>query len=358
MINRFNVAREPFGVLPSGELVSRYWLSGPAGARVAILDFGGIIQSLHVPNASGELGDVVLGFDELEPYLDKSPYIGALIGRFGNRIANGRFELDGKSYELDVNNGPNHLHGGLVGFDKCLWEASASANEEGAYLRLSLVSPDGDQGYPGELSVEVVYALGADNDLTMEIKAQTDKPTVINMTQHSYFNLTAPSSSTPVFDHSMQIFADSITPVDANLIPTGAYAEVNGSPFDFTQPSPIGYRIREDNEQLKYGRGYDHNYVLRKEEVGELSLAARVVCAESGRTLELHTTEPGVQFYTGNFLDSSLLGKVGAMCPHAGFCLEPQHFPDSPNKPQFASTELRPGEQYRTKTVFVFGVED
>lgn len=353
MINMFNVAESPFGRLATGEAVTKFTLSNPAGMRVSILDFGGVIQALEVPDREGNLGDVVLGFTDLDPYLEQSPYIGALVGRYGNRIAEGRFELAGQRYQLDINNGPNHLHGGVVGFDKRLWSARTECNEHNATLILTLVSDDGDQGYPGAVSVEVRYILAEDNSLTMDITATTDKTTLLNMTQHSYFNLAGEGG---VGAHELQIFADSFTPVNSDLIPTGEIATVAGTPFDFTSPQSITERLNDDHPQLVYGNGYDHNYVLNDCGDGVLGLAAQVRCLESGREMRMHTTEPGVQLYTGNFLDSNLKGKGGPLAPQSGFCLEPQHFPDSPNQPQFPSTVLEPGDTYRTTTVFTFGV--
>lgn len=351
MINRFNVSVAPFGVLPGGGSVSRYELVNPNGMRVGILDFGGIIQSIEVPDRSGALGDVALGFNQLEPYLTDSTYIGALVGRYANRIAEGKFTLDGQSYALDVNNGPNHLHGGIEGFDKRLWSAHTECTADEAALILSLVSADGDQGFPGEVSIEVRYALSADNALTMTIAGSTTAATVLNMTQHSYFNL---SGEADVGNHRVQIKASQYTPVNSNLIPTGELSSVKGTPFDFLDFHAIGDRIEAEHEQLSIGAGYDHNYVLEKQKLGQLQLAASAKSDVTGRLLELYTTEPGLQFYTGNFLDGGQEGKVGPINRRSGFCLEPQHFPDSPNQPQFPSVTLRPGEQYYSKTIFKF----
>lgn len=353
MINHFNVSVSPFGSLPDGGNVSRYELSNPSGMRVGILDFGGIIQSIEVPDCAGEFADVALGFSHLEPYLDKSPYIGALVGRYANRIAGGKFSLQGKQYELAINNGPNHLHGGEQGFDKRLWQARAESTDDAAVLVLSLVSADGDQGYPGEVAVEVTYSLHADNSLAMAVKAKTDAPTLLNMTQHSYFNL---SGEPDVLNHEVQIFADRYTPVNSDLIPTGELAPVADTPLDFTSPVKIGARIENDHPQLQFGAGYDHNYVLNKARLEELSLAASAYSEETGRKLELYTTEPGLQFYSGNFLDGELEGKNGVIARRSGFCLEPQHFPDSPNQAHFPSVELNPGQEYTSQTIFKFSL--
>jgi aldose 1-epimerase len=305
-----------------------------------------------VPDRSGQLADVVLGFDALDGYLKTHPYFGAVVGRYGNRIGKGQFTLDGRTYKLAINNPPNHLHGGIKGFDKFVWTAEPLSGRVG--VAFSRTSPDGEEGYPGSLEARIVYTLTDRNELAVEYQATTDKATPINLTQHSYFNLAAAGD---ILGHQMTINADRYTPVDATLIPTGDLAAVDGTPFDFRKPTAIGARIDVAHEQIKNGGGYDHNFVLNRTGSG-LALAARVVETRTGRTLEVRTTEPGLQFYTGNFLDGTLTGKGGQVYRHrTGFCLETQHFPDSPNKPQFPSAILRPGQEYRSQTVFAFGVQ-
>lgn len=348
------VAREPFGTMPDGRVVERFRLSNAGGMHVDAISYGGIITSIAVPDRNGAMGDVVLGFDDLDGYLGEHPFFGAIIGRYGNRIANGAFTLDGRTYTLARNNGPNHLHGGVKGFDKVLWRAEPVAGQNA--VAFTYTSPDGEEGYPGRLDVRVTYTLTDKNELIVEYHATTDKPTPVNLTQHSYFNL-AGHASGDILGHQLMITADRYTPVNDTLIPTGELAAVEGTPFDFRKPTAIGDRINDAHPQIKNGLGYDHNWVLNGT-AGDLRLAARVVEPTSGRTLEVATTEPGIQFYSGNFLDGSITGKGGAKYAHrTGFCLETQHFPDSPNQPAFPSTILRPGQEYRTRTVFTFGVE-
>lgn len=347
-------AREPFGTMPDGQNVERFRLTNAGGMVVEAIGYGGIITSLRVPDRDGTMADVVLGFDSLEAYLGEHPFFGALIGRYGNRIANGRFTLEGQPYTLAKNNGPNHLHGGVRGFDKVLWHAEPVAGQNA--IAFTRTSPDGEEGYPGNLSVRVTYTLTDRHELIVEYHATTDKATPVNLTQHSYFNL-AGHASGDILGHQLMLNADRYTPVSETLIPTGELSAVEGTPFDFRQPTSIGARINEAHPQIKNGLGYDHNWVLNGT-AGEMRLAARVVEPTTGRTLEIATTEPGIQFYSGNFLDGSISGKGGAKYAHrTGFCLETQHFPDSPNQPSFPSTILRPGEEYRTRTVFTFGVE-
>ena len=347
------VKREPFGQMPDGAAVEIFTLRNAAGVEVRAISYGGIITSLRVPDRSGTFDDIVLGFDRLDGYLKDPPFFGAIIGRYGNRIAKGQFTLDGATYELATNNGPNHLHGGNKGFDKVLWTAAPVEGKNA--VTFTRTSPDGEEGYPGNLQVQVTYTLTDQNELIVDYRATTDKATVVNLTQHSYFNL-AGQASGDILGHELMLNADRYTPVDGTLIPTGELAPVEGTPFDFRTPTAIGARIGDADPQLKNGQGYDHNWVLNRSGDG-LQLAARVVEPKTGRTLEVRTSEPGIQFYSGNFLDGTLTGKQGATYNHrTGFCLETQHFPDSPNHPNFPSTTLRPGEEYRTTTVFTFGV--
>jgi aldose 1-epimerase len=347
-----SVSKASFGTTPDGQVVDVYTLRGAGGMEVRAITFGGIITSIRVPDRRGNLADVALGFNELTPYLRNPPYFGAIIGRYGNRIAKGRFTLGGRTYTLAVNNAPNHLHGGIKGFDKVVWKAEPFTSGDDVGLAFTHTSPDGDEGYPGTLNVKVTYTLDAGNALSFEYEATTDKPTPVNLTQHSYFNL-AGEGTGDILGHVLTIYASRMTPVDASLIPTGI-APVDGTPFDFRVPTPIGGRIRDNDPQIRNGNGYDHNFVLDRNGNG-LSLAARVEEPVSGRVLEVSTTEPGMQFYTGNFLDGSLTGKSGR--PYAqrtGFALETQHYPDSPNQPAFPSTILEPGQTYHSKTVYTF----
>lgn len=339
-----------FGAV-DGKPVKLYTLTSASGAQIAITNYGGIVVSLKTPDRSGNLGDVVLGYDNLDAYIADTPYFGALIGRYGNRIANAAFTLNGESFALARNNGPNALHGGGKGFDKVVWDAEPTAAGDG--LILSYVSADGEEGYPGTLNAHVVYTWTDDNELHIDYEATTDKPTVVNLTNHSYFNLKDAGAGSAL-NHEIVINADRYTPIDENLIPTGELAAVEGTPFDFRQAAAIGARIDEDHEQLKFGLGYDHNYVLNRDGEG-LELAVTVYEPDSGRVMEVLTEEPGVQFYSGNFLDGHHVGKGGAVYERrSAFCFETQHFPDSPNQPQFPSTALNPGETYSTATVYRF----
>jgi aldose 1-epimerase len=348
------VSVSPFGTLPDGSRIELYTLTNRQGTEARIMNYGGIITALKTRDRQGALADIVLGFDELTPYLKGTPYFGALIGRYGNRIARGRFTLDGKTYTLAANGGPNHLHGGVEGFDKKVWTAEPFNGKSGAGVKLSLQSPDGDQGYPGTLRITAVYTLTDEDELITELRATTDKPTLVNMTQHSYFNLAVAGD---VLDHRLTINADRFTPVDAMMIPTGELRAVAGTPLDFRKPVAIGARIDDVSEpQIALAHGYDHNYVLNKKTPHAFDLAARAVDPKSGRVLEVWTEEPGIQLYTANFLDG-LHGKGRDYKPRTAFCLEPQHYPDSPNKPEFPSTVLRPGEEYSTRTSFKFWVE-
>ena len=346
------IKREPFGKMPDGKAVERFTVTNANGVEMKAISYGGIITSLRVPDRNGKLDDIVLGFDSLEPYLTQPTFFGALIGRYGNRIGNAQFTLDGKTYKLAANNNGQSLHGGVKGFDKVLWAVEPIGNNGLAFTR---TSPDGEEGYPGTLKVRVTYTLTDKNELVVEYHATTDKATPVNLTQHSYFNL-AGQASGDILGHELMLNADRYTPVNDKLIPTGELAPVEGTPFDFRKPTAIGARINNAHPQLKAGSGYDHNWVLNRKGTG-LETAARVREPKTGRTLEITTTEPGIQFYAGNFLDGKLTGKGGAVYRHrTGFCLETQHYPDSPNQPKFPSTTLKPGQEYRTRTVFTFGV--
>jgi aldose 1-epimerase len=321
--------------------------------EAAITNYGGRVVELKVPDRDGKFDDVVLGFDDLAGYLEKNPYFGALVGRYANRIANGEFILNGRSYKLARNNGPNALHGGLKGFDRVLWEARDVSSGGIARLELQYLSKDGEEGYPGNLNVTATYSVTESNELKLDFEATTDKETVLNLTNHSYFDLTGQAAGN-ILEHHVVINADTFTPVNANLIPTGELRNVEGTPFDFRKPMPISARIDEKDQQLQYGIGYDHNFVLNRGGGGP-SLAARVVDPSSGRVMEVLTTQPGVQFYTGNHLDGTIKGKGGAVYGfRSAFCLETQHFPDSPNQPHFPSTELKPGQRYHQTTIFKF----
>jgi aldose 1-epimerase len=347
------VERASFGATDSGQPVELFTLTNSRGVEVRAITYGGVILSLKTPDRDGVLGDIVLGFEDLEPYLAGTPYFGAIIGRYGNRIAGGRFTLDGQTYTLTRNDGENHLHGGDRGFDKVVWVGEPFQNDTAAGVMLTYTSPDGEEGYPGTLRAEVTYTLTDANELVVDYRATTDTATPVNLTQHSYFNL---AGGGDILDHELSIAASGYTPVDSTLIPTGEIAPVEGTPFDFRTPTPIGAHIDADDRQIRNGLGYDHNFVLDRTGDG-LELAARVVEPTSGRTLEIRTEEPGIQFYSGNFLDGTLTGKGGQVYEHrGGFCLETQHYPDSPNQPSFPSTILRPGEEYRTRTVMAFGV--
>jgi len=334
--------------------VDLYTLRNSKGVEVQICNYGGLVTSFKVPDRNGKMGDVVLGYDNLEGYLKDTPYFGAMIGRYGNRIAKGKFTLDGQTYTLATNNGPNALHGGIKGFDKIVWQAKSMATADGPALELTYLSKDGEEGFPGNLSVTAVYTLMEDNGLRLQYTATTDKDTVVNLTQHSYFNLAGKGD---VLNHVVMINADKFTPVDSTLIPTGELRPVEGTPFDFRKPTAIGARINQNDEQLKFGNGYDHNWVLNHQ-MGNLDVIARVTEPTSGRFLEVLSTEPGLQFYTGNFLNGKITGKGGWVYQFRNaFCMEPQHFPDSPNHPEFPSVVLKPGQTYKNTIVFRLGVQ-
>ena len=345
------VMSEVFGTLEDGRQVHVYTLTNRAGVEVRIINYGGIVLSLKVPDRNGIMGDVVLGYDSLDGYADNSPYFGCLVGRFGNRIAGGTFFLNGKTYTLAANNGVNSLHGGVRGFDKRVWAATTKMTSNGPMLGLNYVSQDGEEGYPGTLSVTAVYTLTEDNELALDFTAVTDKDTVVNLTHHSYFNLACQGH---VLDHVVTLHSNQFTPVNDALIPTGELRQVQGTPFDFRTPERIGARISTPDQQIKYGGGYDHNWVLNKP-ARKLGLAATVEEPVSGRILDVLTTEPGMQFYTGNALDGTLVGKGGWIYKaHSGLCLEPQHYPDSPNQPSFPTTILKPGQTYTNTILYRF----
>jgi aldose 1-epimerase len=347
------IQKHEFGQIPDGTPVDLFVLTNAAGVKVKIMTYGGIVTELHVPDRDGKLVDVVLGYDDLKGYLEKNPYFGAIVGRVANRIAHGKFTLDGKEYTLAINNGPNALHGGRKGFDKKVWKAEPLSATNGPALRLTYTSPDGEEGYPGTLTTTVTYTLTDKNELRIDYTATTDQPTPVNLTNHSYFNLAGPASG-DILGHELMLNAAEYTPVDDKLIPTGEIKPVSGTPLDFTVATAIGARI-----DLLKGEpgGYDHNFVLRGEGKS-LALAARVHEPKTGRVMEMETTEPGVQFYSGNFLDGTITGKGGVVYrKHQGFCLEAQHFPDSVNHPNFPSIILRPGKTYTQTTVYRFSAK-
>lgn len=346
-----------FGRMPDGTEVFLYTLRNRAGMEARITNYGGIVVSLRVPDRTGKSDDVVLGYDSLAAYLKATPYFGALIGRYGNRIRNGAFSLDGREYTLATNNGPNHLHGGLKGFDKVVWKAEPVQAQDGPSLVLTYVSNDGEEGYPGTLTVKAVYTVTESNELTVDFTATTDRATVVNLTHHSYFNLAGANGNSTILGHAMMIDADRFTPVDSTLIPTGVLQEVAGTPMDFRTPVEIGARINVVDEQLKRGGGYDHNWVLNNSGKG-IRTIARVTEPSTGRVLEVKSAEPGLQFYSGNFLDGTLTGKYGRTYIHRyGLCLEPQHFPDSPNEKSFPTVVVRPGETYTNRIVYAFSTK-
>jgi len=350
-----SITSEPWGEV-GGQPVDLYTLRNGRGMTVRISDYGGIIQSIDVPDRRGRNANVTLGFDNLDDYVTSSPYFGCITGRYANRIANGRFTLEGTEYQLAQNNGVNHLHGGNVGFDKRVWEATPFTGRGTVGLRLTYVSPAGEEMYPGTLTTEVTYTLTRNNEIRMEYVATTDAPTIVNLTNHAYFNLAGEGSGT-IEDHVLEVDASRYTPVDSTLIPTGELAPVAGTPFDFTRPHAVGERLRDSHEQIVIGQGYDHNFVLDRPSFDDTSMirAARMTDPASGRVLEITTTEPGIQFYSGNFLDGTLTGTSGRVYRQTdGFALETQHFPDSPNQPSFPSTRLDPGETYDTTTIYRF----
>ncbi|MHC4911970.1 MAG: aldose epimerase family protein [Planctomycetota bacterium] len=343
-----SIEKQDFGKTPDGESVDLYTLTNTNGLKTQIMTYGGIVTTLHVPDRDGNLGDIVLGYDTLDEYIKDNPYFGALIGRCGNRLGKGRFTLNGVEYTVATNNDENHLHGGIKGFDKVVWDAEQVQTDEGPALKLTYLSKDGEEGYPGNLNCTVIYTLTDNDELKVSYEAETDKDTIVNLTHHSYFNL-AGHGSGDILGHELMLNADNYTPVDEGLIPTGEIRPVKDTPMDFTKPMAVGARI----DQVE--GGYDHNYVINNSD-GPLALAASVYEPKTGRVMEVSTTEPGIQFYSGNFLDGSIKGKRAVYNKHNGFCLETQHFPDAPNKPDFPSIALKPGEKYTHLTVHKFSV--
>lgn len=344
-----------FGRLPDGREVHQYTLQNRSGVTAQIIDYGATVTSLKVPDRNGKIEDVVLGYDSLQGYVEGTAYFGAIVGRYGNRIGRGRFQLDGNLYQLTINDGENHLHGGKTGFNKVLWEATPGNSGE-ASLRLQYVSRDGEEGYPGTVTLTVTYTLTDKNELRIDYEGTTDKPTILNPTQHSYFNLSG-SFTNAILDHLLMIDADGITPVDKGLIPTGQIEGVANTPMDFRTPMAIGAHINDPSEQLAFGRGYDHNWVLNGA-AGKVRKVAELYEAASGRMMAVLTDQPGLQFYSGNFLDGSVMGKNGVTYQHrSGLCLETQAFPDTPNKPQFPTATLRPGKTYRQTTIYQFSTK-
>ena len=349
------LTKSDFGKTSEGTAVDLYTMTNAKGIAISIMTYGATVTSIKTPDRNGKFADIALGFDSIDGYLGKIPYFGAVVGRYGNRIAKGRFKLDGHDYKLAINNGPNSLHGGLKGFDKVVWTARDASTATTPAVELTYLSRDGEEGYPGNLTVKVTYTLNDANEVQIDYSATTDKTTVTNITNHTYFNL-AGAGSGDILAHQVMLNASLFTPVDAGLIPTGELKPVGLTPFDFTKPMAIGARIDQaGDQQLKFGLGYDHNWVLAKVNAGELSPAAEVIDPASGRLLRVATTQPGVQFYTGNFLDGTIIGKGGkAYGKRSGLCLETQHFPDSPNRPSFPSTTLKPGETMTSRTVWQF----
>ena len=355
-MNQLKIEKKEFGTTEDNVTVYQFVLSNKNGMEISVINYGGIITSLKAKDRNGKYQDIVLGFNSLPPYEDENPYFGALIGRYGNRIANGNFKLDGQSYKLDINNPPNHLHGGLKGFHKVVWNPKEIINDRNVSLELTYLSKHMEEGYPGNLDVKVTYTLNNKDELSVFYEAETDKKTIINLTQHSYFNLSG-NFSNDILDHEIRINADSFLPVDETLIPTGEIRSVLGSPFDFRKSKLIGQDIDTNNKQIEFGKGYDHCWVINNKNNGLRSVAS-AYHYESGRVLDVYSDLPGLQFYSGNFLDGTLKSKkVGYYELRSGFCLETQHYPDSPNQENFPSVILKPGEVYKSNTVFKFSVK-
>ncbi|MEZ4917842.1 MAG: aldose epimerase family protein [Saprospiraceae bacterium] len=350
-----SISKQAYGTTPEGQAVDQYTLSNGKGMEVKVITYGGIITSWTAPDKDGRYENIVLGYDSLSQYIASNPYFGALIGRYGNRIAKGQFSIDGNKYQLETNDGPNHLHGGVKGFDKVVWTASEEKSDKGVALKLNYISQDGEGGYPGTLNASVVYTLTEDNTLEVSYEATSDKKTVVNLTQHSYFNLSG-NFSNNILDHELQLDAATYLPVDATLIPTGELQDVANTPFDFREAKAIGRDIEQEDDQLAKGKGYDHCWVLNNQ--GSFRPASSVYHPGTGRYLEIQTDEPGIQFYCGNFLDGTLPMPGGGTYAHrTGFCLETQHYPDSPNQESFPSVILAPGETYHSKTSFKFSTK-
>ena len=349
------ITQSPYGKLEDGTEISLYTLTNSAGTVATITNYGGIIVSIKTEDKNGNLEDIVLGFDSLSSYVKNNPFFGAIVGRYGNRIAKGKFKLDDQSYNLAVNNGENHLHGGLKGFDKVVWAGDNYNTPDGAVLKLTYTSKDLEEGYPGNLKTEVTYTLTNDNELKIDYKATTDKKTIVNLTNHSYFNLSG-NTKTEILNHEVSIAASKFLPVDKGLIPTGERKDVKGTPFDFTTPHLVGERINDKDQQLQIGGGYDHCWVF--DDSNKLSPKATVYDSTSGRFMEVFTTEPAVQFYSGNFLNGTVTGKFNTLyTKRFGLCLETEHYPDSPNQPAFPTTILNPGDVYTTQTIYKFSVK-
>jgi aldose 1-epimerase len=347
---------ESFGQMPDGTAISKYTLTNSKGMTMQVINLGGVITSLTAPDRNGKFEDVVLGYDSLAGYIAKGSFFGALVGRYGNRIGNAKFVLDGKTFELEKNNGPNNLHGGAKGFDKRVWTIEEMPTDNGAAIKLSYTSADMEGGFPGNLQTQVIYHLTDSNELKINYRATTDKKTIVNLTNHTYFNLSG-NTQNDILNHELMINADRFVPVDAGLIPLGPLKDVSGTPFDFRTPTVIGARIDKDDEQLKVGKGYDHCWVLSNPG-DSAKVAATVHDPSNGRVLSVYTTEPGIQVYTGNFLDGSVTGKYGSVyMKRFAICLETEHFPDSPNKKDYPSVVLNPGEVYKTQTVYTFSVK-
>ncbi|MCA6078704.1 aldose epimerase family protein [Fulvivirga sedimenti] len=349
-----SIESRSFGSLPDGQEIQEYTLRNSSGIEMSVITYGGIIRTLMLPDRNGEMADVVLGYDNIEGYLAQSPYFGAIIGRYGNRIASAKFSLDGVEYQLAANDGSNHLHGGLKGFDKVVWQAEPVETEDAVSLIMTYRSTDMEEGYPGNLDVTVTYTLNNKDELIFDYSATTDKKTVVNLTNHAYYNLTGKEGT--ILDHELKLNAPEYLPVSASLIPTGVES-VSGTPFDFSDYKAIGKDINDENEQISNGGGYDHCWVLYEGEES-LNMAASIIEPVSGRRMDVYTSEPGIQFYTGNFLDGTITGKYGINYGYrSGFCLETQHFPDSPNQPEFPSVVLNPGDTYHSQTLTRFMVE-
>ncbi len=354
---KMGIEKSSYGTLPDRQAVDLYTLTNANGAKAKITNYGGIVTELWMPDRDGQMADIVLGYDKLDDYVKDTPYFGAIVGRYGNRIAHGKFTLDGRQYTLATNWKIHHLHGGNKGFDKVVWEATPVHTDKAVGLKLHYLSQDGEEGYPGNLDLTVTYWLTNCNSLKIEYEAVTDKPTPCNPTHHGYWNL-AGAGVRDNLDHVLMIDADQFTPTDDMLIPTGELKSVEGTPFDFRKPTRIGDRINADDRQIRFGGGYDHNWVLNRRTTNDLELAVRVSEPTTGRVMEVWTTEPGMQFYAGNFLDGSNVGKGGKPYKHRhGFCLEAQHFPDSPNQPRFPSAVLKPGQTYRQTTAYKFSIQ-